>query len=302
MSRQQERALDKALAGKQTTDTELAPLVQAGERIRSAFDVSVPTARAERAMFVQAVGARRHPLGWMRVLAPISVTAAAAIVVLLLGRSAMPGQTFYPVREVLRSVGLAPASLEEIDGWLEQAATLLARAETTYDANETQAERLAIEAVKLLGAAEELVDEVDSREPSRREDRIQALLVRAEALLTTGPVGPEADDEGKDGDDQVVGRRDDEEDDEGPDEDDEGDDEGGDDGSRAGSDEGANHDSRADDGGGDNDGDDRSGSNSGPGGDGSGGDDDTNDGDDGDDGDDTNDQLGDDEENDEFDD
>ena len=34
------------------------------------------------------------------------------------GRTALPGETFYPVREVLRTVGLAPASTEEVERFL----------------------------------------------------------------------------------------------------------------------------------------------------------------------------------------
>src|SRR5688500_8404651 len=115
MSKRAVRELDRALDGAALpTDEELAALFELGEEIRSAYTGFSPDHHAQRVMSVRAVSDRSRAT-WSRFVAPAAVTAALLFTVLYIGRTSLPGETFYPVREVLRTVGLAPASTEEVE-------------------------------------------------------------------------------------------------------------------------------------------------------------------------------------------
>ncbi|HYI43929.1 MAG TPA: hypothetical protein VE174_00510, partial [Actinomycetota bacterium] len=133
------KALDKALSGSAVADPAIARLVEAADRLRVGFDPDVPDFRAQRAAFVQAVGGERKTWGWIRFFGPATVTAIALIVAVMLGRTALPGETFYPVRQALRAVGLAPFSMSEIDEQIAHAKQLLAQAEGLKNHDSEQA-------------------------------------------------------------------------------------------------------------------------------------------------------------------
>ena len=182
------KELDRALsAGTAPSDEELARMVEMGDQIRDAYEGFTPPHSAERAMFIRAVtdGASDH--GWSRFLAPVTVTAVLLLGVLLVGRTSLPGDTLYPVREVLRNVGLAPASIEEIQTFLDDADRLLDRAEIIVADNPEAAERFAFEATRVLGMAEGAIDELEVDEQAQVTEELEEHLARAEAILTEGP-------------------------------------------------------------------------------------------------------------------
>lgn len=270
MSNHEERALDRALSAGQAAEGDLALLTEIGERIRNAYLTITPNHRAQRAMFVTAIGAQRRSAGWMRAFAPATVTALLLIGIMFLGRTALPGQAFYPVREVLRTVGLAPVSSEEVNSLLEQADRMLDEAESASMSDPGRGERLAFQATRIIGMIEGAIDELEIDERSRFNDELGDLLARAKAILATEAASDEDVDDG----DKAFVRESDESDDE----------PGGDGGDNSNNGEGPNegHDSvqvtnrdERDD---DNDDDDGTGGNSGPDGDDDDGDgDDTND-------------------------
>ena len=178
------RTLDKVLSGSgPSPDPSIARLVDVADRLRDAFNPEMPDFRAQRAMFVQAVGSSRKGFGWLRFFGPATVAAIALVVAIMMGRSALPGQAFYPVRQALRAVGLAPFSLEEVDQQLVRAKALVARAEDLATEDPEQARAVAFEAVKVLGFAEELLPEVAADQAEGRITEVKALLLRAQAIL-----------------------------------------------------------------------------------------------------------------------
>jgi hypothetical protein len=186
------KELDRALAGnEQATSDEIDALVALGRQVNEAYATFTPGHTPQRAMFVRAVtdkdGAR-----WSRFVAPATVTAVLLIALLFLGRSAMPGGTFYPVRQVLRTVGLAPASVEEVQELLAWADRLLDEAEEAADEDPEAAERHAFEAVRIIGMAEGAYDELEADERRGLTDDLARLLARARAILTEAP-GEDAD-------------------------------------------------------------------------------------------------------------
>ena len=182
------RDLDRALNGSTATiDEELAEMLAVGEEIRSAYTSFTPGHSAQRALFVGAVSEKATPPRRMRFLAPVAVTGVLLLGLLFLGRAALPGGTFYPVRQVLRSVGLAPASLAEVRGLLVAADRLLDEAEILDPRDIPAAKRLAFEAVKLLGMAEAAFADLEVDERALVADELSLLLKRAEAILTDEP-------------------------------------------------------------------------------------------------------------------
>lgn len=218
MSRREAMALDRALSGGSTpSGEELAAMVAMGDRIRGAYASFTPAHSPERAMFVRAVAEARSP-GFRRFVAPATVTAVLLIGLLFLGRTALPGSAFYPVREVLRNVGLAPASVEEVQSLIGWADRLLDQAEDSAALDREASKRLAFEAARVIGMAEGALTGLDVDEQAEVADELGDVLARAKAILTEAP--------GQDGDRNKEGKavlRDDDEDDQGGDNDKDGD-------------------------------------------------------------------------------
>lgn len=187
MSKRAIKELDRALGGAALpTDEELAALFEMGQQIRGAYSSFTPEHHAQRVMFVQAV-ADRSRATWSRFVAPAAVTAALLFGVLFIGRTALPGETFYPVREVLRTVGLAPASTEEVERFFTIADRLLDRAEAVSTRSPEASERLAFAASRIIGSAEAAFGELDVDDQAGLADELADLIARAEAILTEDP-------------------------------------------------------------------------------------------------------------------
>jgi hypothetical protein len=146
--------------------------------LKEMFDeIPEPAGRRDRAMFTAGVAARRPPPIWRRALVP-----AAAIFVVLFALSigsleAAPGQTLYPLRNALSSVGLAEQPVEVVDRIIRRAEASLERAEDLLDENEdfSGAEAMTRETIRHLGEARGLLKELNGEPREERADAIADL-------------------------------------------------------------------------------------------------------------------------------
>jgi uncharacterized membrane protein YgcG len=189
-----ERDLDRALAGKSHGD-DVAPLADTAEELRSAFAAEVPEARAESLFFTSGAGLRkRSPLS-VRLLVPVIAVASVLAALVLVGRSAVPGDSFYPIRGALKQVGLASAPIREIDREIRSARNLLTRAEIVMLDDPDRAEDYAHEAIDHLGDAWDLVEDLEPGDRAARVTRIRALEQRASMVIFQAEVAEEQLDE-----------------------------------------------------------------------------------------------------------
>jgi hypothetical protein len=140
-------------------------------------EIPEPAGRRDRAMFVAGVAARRPPPVWRRALVP-----AAAMFVVLFALSigsleAAPGQTLYPLRNALSSVGLANQPVEVVDRVIRRAEVSLERAEDLLDENQdfSSAEAMTRETLAHLGEARVLLKELSGEAWEERADAIADL-------------------------------------------------------------------------------------------------------------------------------
>ena len=239
-----EKELERALAGfERTGDEEVDALVDTADDLMTRFATPTPSRPEGRAMFIEGVGARR------RSIASSLVVPGLAVIILLLsvaimGRSALPGESLYPVRNVLRSAGLAEAHDADIRRELDDAALLVSRARAALEESPATARRLAVSALMSLGRAEGYLDHVGSDDRVLFESRIDFLRSRATALILRpaedGGANEGSDDVGDDNSGSGSGSDDSGSDDSGSD--DSGSDDSGSDGS------GSDDDSGSDDG------------------------------------------------------
>ncbi|MQB01228.1 MAG: hypothetical protein GEU78_13205 [Actinobacteria bacterium] len=177
-----ERDLDRALAGKSHGD-DVAPLAETAAELRSAFAAEVPEARAESLFFTSGAGLRkRSPLS-VRLLITLIAVASVLAALILAGRSAVPGDSFYPIRGALKKVGLASAPIREIDREIRSARNLLTRAEIVMLDDPDRAEDLTHEAIGHLGDAWDLVEGLERGDRAARVTRIGGLEQRASMVI-----------------------------------------------------------------------------------------------------------------------
>ena len=146
--------------------------------LKEMFDeIPEPAGRRDRAMFTAGVAARRPPPVWRRALVP-----AAAMFVVLFALSigsleAAPGQTLYPLRNALSSVGLAEQPVEVVDRIIRRAEASLERAEVLLDENEdfSGAEAMTRETIRHLGEARALLQELSGEAREERAEEIDDL-------------------------------------------------------------------------------------------------------------------------------
>ena len=203
-----EKELERALEGlDRTGDEELDALVDTADDLSTRFSSIVPSRPEGRAMFIEGVTARKR--SFVSSLAAPGIAVAAFLVFLaVLGRGAAPGESLYPVRNVLRSAGLAEAPTVEIDKEVDDASLALAQARSSFDEGPRVVERLAAAALMSLGRAEGYLDQVGAGDRALFEDRIAALRLRALSLIrmsatdddlesddSSGPGSDEGDDD-----------------------------------------------------------------------------------------------------------
>jgi uncharacterized membrane protein YgcG len=183
VSRKQARQLDDALRGSGPTDPDDSSLVDIASRVGRDFEIDPPMMARERALFVTGVGARKSSFGPLRVAIPALAVIAVLVVAAVAGRSALPGQTLYPVRQALGSVGLAQSIQKEFDDHLNQASTLLHQADTLSDTDPVAARRDAIQAFEQLGGAVDLLDDLPQGASTTGRRTIQKLEQQAASII-----------------------------------------------------------------------------------------------------------------------
>jgi hypothetical protein len=177
-----ELELDRALElGWPVEDPTVADLNDLASRVEHWLTCEPPPARQERALFAAGVvGARRARPS--RAFKPAIVAAALLVTLGWVGRDALPGETLYPVRQVLGSVGLAPSMLEEIDKRIVTARAKVESAESALDNRPALAERLARNVISDLNDATRLLGEV-GEQTGRRPALIAGLELRAARVI-----------------------------------------------------------------------------------------------------------------------
>lgn len=129
------------------------------DALEQAFRADPPHSARERALFVQAVGARRASFSTMRFVAPAVAVAAAFVLVALVSTTTLPGDDLYGVRTALSRVGLVESALEEADGYMASASHGVAEAEAALSTAPLRARRLAVAALGDLGSARHIATE-----------------------------------------------------------------------------------------------------------------------------------------------
>ena len=177
--------------------------------LKEMFDeIPEPEDRRDRAMFVAGVAARRPPPLWRRALVP-----ATAIFVVLFALSigslrASPGQTLFPLRNALSSVGIAQEPVEVVDRVIRRAEVNLERAEEMLDDNEdfAGAEARTEQTLAQLGEANGLLRHLSGEAREERAGEISDLNEDAFELLEEideerADAAQDAREESDDGDD-----------------------------------------------------------------------------------------------------
>lgn len=179
-----ERELDKALrTGEGAEDPRLTDLVRQADELETELAHEAPSGGRERALFIQGVALRRRRLPGLRLLAPAVVVLAALVVVGGFSRSALPGDTLYPMRTALASVGLAPSSTEEAERRLNAAERALDQASLDVETDPSEARELSLGAITNIRQAERLLEEVDTESADALLDRADNLEDRSINIL-----------------------------------------------------------------------------------------------------------------------
>jgi hypothetical protein len=196
-----EKELARALDGfEKTGDHELDSLVETADALTEGLAVSTPAHPVGRAMFIEGVAARKRSF-MSSLVAPGVAVIALLIVIAAFGRSALPGESLYPVRNVLRSAGLASAPNTELQAEIDDARLLLTRARSAYERDQDEGERFVIAALMSLGRAEGFLDDVGAADRVTFESRIDALRTQAVSLIHIGDELDDDDRSGRSGDD-----------------------------------------------------------------------------------------------------
>ena len=186
-----ERKLDRALGGgKEADDPRVTSLLQQADEVQETLRRQTPPTPRERSLFIQSIGTRRKRLAPLRALAPVAVVIAGLLAIAGFGRTALPGDTLYPVREALASVGLARTPVDEADRRIDDAEEALEDAELIILRSPGEARSQTLDAIVDLGRAKRLLGDVNAeqRRPllvrvDKAEDRAVALLVDVTDVL-----------------------------------------------------------------------------------------------------------------------
>lgn len=175
-----EKALGRALDGKERAAVEVDALMAVSDKVSRAVKVEVPDAERERAIFVRAIGARRRSLLRQAFVPAMSAAGALVLVLLYAGFFAEPGSALYSVRQALDDAGITQSSSKEIDATLLSAERDLASANAILEVDEKEAVRLAISAIEKVGQARSLL--ADFKDSDHEELVAQADLLEDKAL------------------------------------------------------------------------------------------------------------------------
>lgn len=161
-------------------DLQAGELADLARRLEAALEVEAPDAQGEKALFVAGAGATARNSPWRAALIPATAAVAMLILLAVVSRTALPGQTLYPVRKVLGGVGLAPSPAREVRALIDEAAQLVEEAEGAATSAPTEAQDLASRTLGTLAEAEELVDELDGERADAFDEEIDVLEDRAD--------------------------------------------------------------------------------------------------------------------------
>lgn len=179
-----ERELDKALrTGEGAEDPRLTDLVRQADQLETELAHEAPSGGRERAVFIQGVALRHRRFLGLRILAPAVVVLTALVAVGGFSRSALPGDTLYPMRQALASVGLAPSSTEEAERRLDAAERALDLANLKVASDPLEAEELSLGAITSVRQAERLLEDVDTERGDDLLDRADDLEDRSLNIL-----------------------------------------------------------------------------------------------------------------------
>ncbi len=154
--------------------------------LKDMFDeIPKPADRRDRAMFVAGVAARRPPPVWRRALVPATAMFLVLFALSIGSLEAAPGQTLYPLRNALSSVGLAQQPVEVVDRVIRRAEVSLERAEELLDENQdfAGAEAMTRRTLSHLGEANGLLKELSGEAREERAEEIEDLNDDAFKLL-----------------------------------------------------------------------------------------------------------------------
>jgi hypothetical protein len=177
--------LDDALKGAEPTD-EVETLVEVAARLEERLDVDAPAAGRERALFTSGVGLRRKGLNPLRVVIPALAVVGLVAIIAFVGGRALPGETLYPVREALDSVGLANLPEEEFEDHIDDAERLLTQSADALGSDEpSRAESFALRAMIELEATRGLIEELNRSNRDEAAAEVDRLRGDARTLITT---------------------------------------------------------------------------------------------------------------------
>ena len=184
------KELDDALAGRASGESEL---VATAAGVTRSLATDVPPAERQRALFVNAVGARekRH-FSATRLLVPALGLAVIAYAVMA-GRGAVPGERLYPLRKALNAVGVTNDPVVEVDDHLHKAALILRDARLALATNPGKSIRLAVTTLEYLGQVRAMLPELGDERRSRVE-RIEELEDNAVDVMGLALEPEEIDD------------------------------------------------------------------------------------------------------------
>ena len=154
--------------------------------LKEMFDeIPKPADRRDRAMFVAGVAARRPQPIWRRALVPAMAMFLVLFALSIGSLEAAPGQTLYPLRNALSSVGLAEQPVEVVDRVIRRAEVSLERAEELLDENQdfAGAEAMTRQTINHLGEATGLLKELSGEAREERAEEITDLNEDAWKLL-----------------------------------------------------------------------------------------------------------------------
>jgi hypothetical protein len=146
--------------------------------LKEMFDeIPKPADRRDRAMFVAGVAARRPQPIWRRALVPATAMFLVLFALSIGSLEAAPGQTLYPLRNALSSVGLAEQPVEVVDRVIRRAEVSLEQAEELLDENQdfAGAEGMTRRTLNHLAEARALLDELNGEPREERADAISDL-------------------------------------------------------------------------------------------------------------------------------
>jgi hypothetical protein len=175
--------LDLVLGGDPEAGPDLAPLAGLAAELEAMFKAPAPRVSAERAMFVQGVGAHAPRASVWRFIGPSAILVGLLALVGFLGHAAVPGQALYSVRQAMSSIGLAETPLTEAVHRIDSAKGFVAHAESSVDSAPAAAETLALRAITELGTARLLLHDVDQEDATAMLSDVGKLEARAEAVI-----------------------------------------------------------------------------------------------------------------------